>query len=1299
MTAKVKTEKSVRDYENLTDREHALQRAGMYMGSVSKQDLVRMIFNPERNCYEQRTLSLSEGFETIFDEILVNALDQQNKDHKMNEIRVNIFPDHIVIKNNGQGLPLDEKKEVSSTHEIVWLPTMLFGRFRSSENFNDNRQGAGLNGIGAKIVNCYCREFSVETQHPKSRKYFSQTWRNNMGEEGKPTRRGITSNDEKGGFVKITMWPDFEKFEMKKIDPDTMQLLRSRVYDAAGFLRNGLSVYLNDELVPVKTFAEYSDLFFGPDIPRATCSIKDADNKSMTRLEISIAHSNDGFRCHGLVNGLRTPDGSHVKAIVNDQLGKAIVDNLSRKRDYKDMKFQPAQFKDQIFLLVKMTVDNPEFNSQRKTEFVSKPSTWGFPLEFTQAFIKKLESPEMGIVPAMVALKDFKDNRALAQITKTPKKGRILDIKKLHDAENINKPNRQKTLIITEGDSALELAKAGIVALENSGDYGLYPLRGKSLNVRGATQSAVMANELAVILMRILGVEWKKVYQSVNQLRYQRVLIWSDADPDGAHITALFMNFVHALWPSILEVCPDFCVMMISPIGKATRKGVKKAVPIYFFTPHAASAWISTQTPSQLKKYDLQYIKGLGTNEPRDAKYYFRNIDTFAVPLRYTGAESDEIIDMVFNSKRADDRKEWINNTYDPELFLPLGEEMECITWPDFINQHFIHFSVVDGIRSLPSVVDGFKPSQRKTAWTFFSGNITDVKRVNALVGAVMERSAYHHGEISIGEAIIHMAQAYIGTNNINLLQPNGLFGTRENCRTGNDSNHAATRYIFSCLEPIARAIFLKEDDALLSYLDDDGKSIEPKFYQPILPMLLVNGSSGIGTGWSCDVPKYHPLDVVTQVEGRIKHWHQFAARFEEQELTREPPQLDPWPQTLQPWYDCFKGTVERAGPFSFELRGQFSRTSDSVHVTELPPEVFTEKWLESIKKQYVIGASLDAEKTTKSKAKKTGKAKAAGKKTGKAKGAGKKTAKPKSKDASEEEETTTTSRKKAVPSHEFIKDVNKQLKGSHNISVIFQCDPAKLAKLSDTDLVGIFKLGKKVGFTNAWVFDINGKLRKFHSPEEVIDYFCYHRMPVYERRKAILEEQLRYDSVELKNKRRYLEMVMGYGGKKPYNVGGKSIEQVTRELEAMGFDKLTLRPKYRDSEEKTIKQEEASYWYLGKLAQWSTTEEKINQLRRECDEALNKLAHLQASTPADLWLADLAHFRTAYEEFVKRKLYAMNDNDDEEDGGDGAPKKKAKKSRKVKTEPTEKKRKASDKTSAPKRMKVITSSGKSGKK
>ena len=266
----------------------------------------------------------------------------------------------------------------------------------------------------------------------------------------------------------------------------------------------------------------------------------------------------------------------------------------------------------------------------------------------------------------------------------------------------------------------------------------------------------------------------------------------------------------------------------------------------------------------------------------------------------------------------------------DPQTF---ARREPVVPLVDFVHKELVHFSIADVARSIPSVVDGLKPSQRKVlygAMKKFRATGGEEIKVAQLAGYVAEVSAYHHGEASLQGTIVGMAQDYVGANNVNLLVPSGQFGTR--LQGGKDA--ASARYIFTALAPCTRRIFDPRDDPILERLEDDGVPVEPRFYAPTLPMVLVNGAEGIGTGFSTSVPRYDPADLRANVE-----------RY----LRGEP--MTP----MKPWYRGFTGAVtpsaEREG--SFVIRGTFERANGGkeIRITELPIGTWTQQykeWLET---------------------------------------------------------------------------------------------------------------------------------------------------------------------------------------------------------------------------------------------------------------------------------------------------------------------------------------------------------------
>lgn len=192
-----------------------------------------------------------------------------------------------------------------------------------------------------------------------------------------------------------------------------------------------------------------------------------------------------------------------------------------------------------------------------------------------------------------------------------------------------------------------------------------------------------------------------------------------------------------------------------------------------------------------------------------------------------------------------------------------------------------------------------------------------DVK-VAQLAGYISEHAGYHHGEMSLVSTIVGMAQDFVGSNNVNLLFPSGQFGTR--AMGGKDA--ASARYIYTRLSEVTRFIYHPHDDHILDYLEDDGSKIEPRYYVPIIPMILVNGADGIGTGWSTSIPNFNPRDIIANIRKYIKG---------------EP--MTP----MQPWYRGFTGNIEVNDKNGYDFVGRVQQTGRGyVEMTELPIRKWT---------------------------------------------------------------------------------------------------------------------------------------------------------------------------------------------------------------------------------------------------------------------------------------------------------------------------------------------------------------------
>jgi DNA topoisomerase-2 len=356
---------------------------------------------------------------------------------------------------------------------------------------------------------------------------------------------------------------------------------------------------------------------------------------------------------------------------------------------------------------------------------------------------------------------------------------------------------------------------------------------------------------------------------------------------------------------------------MVTPIIKATRGNQTKS----FYTDSKFRTWYGNGQPG----WHIKYYKGLGTSTSKEAREYFKQIEDLTVKFD-TDVMSDKSITLAFDKKKADDRKTWLleSTAKDPkELEVPYGS-VKQLNITDFVHKDLVNFSLADLKRSIAHVCDGLKPSQRKVMYSCFQKNLTAEMKVAQLAAFVAEKSAYHHGEVSLADTIVKLANDYMGSNNINLLEPCGQFGTR--LMGGKDASQ--TRYIFTRLTSEARKIFDPKDDAILNYLDDDGRSIEPDFYMPTLPMILVNGSEGIGTGFSCYVPPFNPKDIRDNITNVLSGKSI---------------------QKMKPWFRGFKGKIMEQDDDSWVTQGVWSSIGRTVKVTELPPGRWTQDYKEHL--------------------------------------------------------------------------------------------------------------------------------------------------------------------------------------------------------------------------------------------------------------------------------------------------------------------------------------------------------------
>jgi DNA topoisomerase-2 len=823
-------------FKKIEHKDHILKRPDMYIGSIvndTKEMFVAVKENDQIKIIK-KNINYNPGFCKLYSEIITNASDHYIRTGEVKNIKITINDDNIVIENDGPGIPIEIHKE----HNI-YIPELIFGHLLSGENYDDEEERfvGGLHGIGSKAVNLFSKKFIVETCDGK--KYYYQEFLNNMSTIKKP----VIKNSKKS-YTKITYYPDFERFNLNSINDDIKSLFYKIAIDISAYCQK-VKVTFNDEIIPIKNFKDYIKLYLNENSEFFYEKLTD-------EWEIGVTCTpDDSFTQVSMVNGISTfIGGTHVNQMSN-QIIKDLKELLEKKNKNLNLKYN--DIKNKLFIFLNTKIANPVFDTQTKENLSLKLSSKYTNIKTSDKFIKQLSQSK--IIEDILYLIKLREDAELKKLSKG--KTSKVKIKTLDDANKAGTDESEKcVLFITEGLSAAGTILTGFSSTGRD-YYGCLPIRGKILNTKKATLQKIKDNDDIKNIFMALGLEIGKKYTSLKDLRYGRVALGTDYDLDGFHIKGLLINLIETFWPELLAM--DFIYDFVTPIIKIEKDKSAK----FFYRIGDYNKWKILNE----KGWKTTYIKGLGTIEANEIKTVFKNLNKHLIKFNYTEQEeTKKCIELAFNEEKTNDRKEWLLN-FDNNVEI-IDKFSKKTTYKSFFDEEFIQFSMTDNIRSIPSIFDGLKPSQRKIIYTALKYNSKEKIKISNFAGSVIENTSYHHGNVSVEETTVKLAQDFFNTNNINLLTPYGNFGSR--LKGGDDV--AAPRYIFTKLSPTTRYIFNDIDDNILEYLNDDGLSIEPKHYIPIIPMSLVNGADGIGTGWSTYIPKYNPKDIIKYLLNKLQN-------------------------------------------------------------------------------------------------------------------------------------------------------------------------------------------------------------------------------------------------------------------------------------------------------------------------------------------------------------------------------------------------------------------------------------------
>ena len=857
----------------------------------------------------------------MIDELLMNCLDNYQASlkgkNKMTYIKVNVENNIITISNNGNAISLNKTKSLDG--QSIYNPELIFSKLFTSTHYSKKDENiAGMNGIGAKIATVFSKELKLKiinngTLYEQSFKATNKTIEastpmiNKLSTKDKHQQASSKDkyNESIDNITEITFEADKNKIKdlTDAVFNDTIKMLTKRLIDIK-LIANSLKIYYNnievlEELTIEKLFNLYSI-------------------NSFVKFNHGFIAKSNSFKQFSIINGISVSrGGTHINSIINN-----ITDYVEKKLKRKNLR---TIIKSSLFIIFISNCKQPVFTSQDKVELDS-----GFDSNIlTESELKKIYN-ELNLEQY---IKSKEREKLTASNSTTVKR---LQIKDLTDATYAGtKKSNECVLFLAEGLSALSFAKIGMKTVLDANFYGCYPVGGKILNVRKSKLEKANKNDVLINIEKILGL---KANSKNDSLRYGKVVILKDADTDGAEIMGLIINFFHFQYPELLK--RDFLYEFLTPMIKLlipnnhlnryqfnhTENIIKRATYsiIPFYNEQEFNSF-KAKYPT-VNEYKTEYIKGLAGNEDFEVSHYFKNRDSNEIELCIDDDLKDTI-EIVYG-KDASKRKDWMIDSTDKFL-----NRIKKINISDFLNNDVLMFSFENCKRCIPSAIDGLKPSQRKVLWTLMnSKNKDDFKKVFMLTGDTSSFAYYNHGDASMNETIIKLGQTYAGSNNFNIIEPYGFFGSRE--YLGND--HGAARYIKCRLNPKVFQLIPIIDINLLEANFEDNVKIEPKYFIPVLPLVLINGCCGIGTGYSTYIPMYSMSDI----KSFTLHWIKTGEFI-----------------NITPKVNSFKGSIKKTDN-GFIIEGVMKKIKDTLtydlyEITEIPYDISISSFDNILKELY----------------------------------------------------------------------------------------------------------------------------------------------------------------------------------------------------------------------------------------------------------------------------------------------------------------------------------------------------------
>lgn len=635
-------------FKKLSDYQHARQRTEMYLGSRETHTQSVLCFDGTEVSLKQ--LTWVPSLYTAWRELVDNALDEMVAHGHGDTLKVSYDPKtmEIEVEDNGRGLPLDEKSELGKGPAA----SILLGEARAGRNFDERGQVAGVNGLGAAIVNFTAEWFVLDVWRDDQR--FHQRWTEGTyrKQEIHKTDGPTLNNGAKGkSGTRVKFKPSAKVWKILAQEESIrtplalpLEFIESRMWDIA-LANPKLKVWFNGERLTVGT---QRDTVVGVLFAQQRAALIETRSERVHSRFYAVTGLTDEEHIHSLVNNIPVLNGGpHV-----DEFRSLFYTSLINKLDAhvkKELKIKGrsdniltrADVAQGIMIYNITRMDDPHFDSQTKSRLVSeiKPDIRkGFMESDVAGFIRRNPEWVAQVVDRCRSRTQKSQSKELQKTQKALEKTKVASLK-----DATGKDRRKCTLFIAEGESAI----SGMMSVRDATIHGGIGLRGKIMNVHGVTPKKALESKALTDIMSSIGL---KIGETANRmhLRYGKVFIATDEDEDGKNITALIINFLYKWWPELFQGEP-FVYKFSTPLIILVKGKQRHYVYADDYDQFNPDDW---------KGWQIIRAKGLARLTQDDWKEAINKPKL--IPMVDDG-NLGETLDLIFNNARADDRKQWLS--------------------------------------------------------------------------------------------------------------------------------------------------------------------------------------------------------------------------------------------------------------------------------------------------------------------------------------------------------------------------------------------------------------------------------------------------------------------------------------------------------------------------------------------------------------------------------------------------------------------------------------------------------------